>query len=75
MTVIEIFTQILVNAGMIAISIAAVMMIEDLNDKRLQKKDKYDGVPTFDNRTPITDEEMNDIFRRIREDRAKRLKL
>ena len=43
MTVIEIFTQILVNAGMIAISIAAVMMIEDLNDKRLQKKDKYDG--------------------------------
>ena len=43
MTVIEIFTQILVNAGMIAISIAAVMMIEDLNDKRLQKKYKYDG--------------------------------
>ena len=43
MTVIEIFTQNLVNAGMIAISIAAVMMIEDLNDKRLQKKYKYDG--------------------------------
>ena len=43
MTVIEIFTHILVNTGMIAIAIGTVMMIEDLNDKRLQKNHNYDG--------------------------------
>jgi hypothetical protein len=43
MTVIEVFTHILTNTGMIAISIAIVMMIEDLNNKRLIKKNNYDG--------------------------------
>ena len=43
MTVIEVFTHILTNAGMIAISIAIVMLIEDLNNKRLLKKNNYDG--------------------------------
>lgn len=34
-------------------------------------KDKYDGVPTFDNRPQMTDEEMNDMLRISREHRAK----
>lgn len=43
MTVIEIFTHILVNTGMIAISIMVVMLLEDLNSKRLAKKNNYDN--------------------------------
>jgi len=43
MTVIEVFTHILTNAGMIAISITIVMLIEDLNNKHLLKKNNHDG--------------------------------